>query len=172
MFISPEQIVKSLNLKTGNVVADFGCGSGAYVFTASKIIGDTGKVYAIDINVNILDKINREADKLSLINIETIVSNVEEKVYLDNNICDLVILSNILSEVINVDHLINEAKRVLKKDGAILVVDWKNIEHNLIIKRHSIIEEEKVIAILSKNNLSIKKHFPAGEFHYAFLAGF
>ena len=34
MFISPEEIVKNLNLKEGDIVADFGCGSGAYVFTS------------------------------------------------------------------------------------------------------------------------------------------
>ncbi len=171
MFISPEQIVNSLSLKKGDIVADFGCGSGAYVFAASKLVGDTGKVYAVDIYADMLDKINREADKMNIINIETIIANVEEKVLLDNFSCDFIILSNIFSEVVNINNLIKETKRILKPGGIVLIVDWKNTEQNVVLKRHSLIEEEKLIAILAKNDFKIKKHFPAGNYHYAFSVG-
>ena len=80
MFISPEQIINSLNLKEGDIVADFGCGAGAYVFAASKFVGDRGKVYAIDRFTDMIDKINREAEKKSIINIDGIVADVEEKI--------------------------------------------------------------------------------------------
>lgn len=168
MFISPEEIVKNLNLKEGDIVADFGCGSGAYVFTSSKYVGDRGRVYAVDRFTDMVDKINREADKKSIINIDGIVANVEEKVYLDNNSCDVIILSNILSEVYSIDNLIKEVKRVLKTDGRILIVDWKNTEENVTLKRHSLIEEEKALAILAKYGFEVIKHFPAGNYHYAF----
>ncbi len=168
MFISPEQIINSLNLKEGDIVADFGCGAGAYVFAASKFVGDRGKVYAIDRFTDMIDKINREAEKKSIINIDGIVADVEEKIYLDNDSCDLIILSNILSEVVNIDNLIKEAKRILRFDGRILIADWKNTEENITLKRHSIIEEEKVLAILAKYNFDVIKHFPAGDYHYAF----
>lgn len=168
MFISPEQIVNSLNLKAGDIVADFGCGSGAYVFAVSKLVGDRGKVYAVDRYTDMLDKINREADKMNIINIDTIVGNVEEKVQLNDASCDVIILSNILSEVVNIDNLIKEARRILKPDGMVLIVDWKNTKENITLKRHSLLEEEKVVAILAKYNFQVQKHFPAGDYHYAF----
>ena len=168
MFISPEQIIENLAPKAGDIVADFGCGNGAYDFAASKLVGDRGKVYAIDMYTDMLDKLAREADKMNIINIDTIVANVEEKVHLNNNTCDIIILSNILSEVVNIDNLIKETKRVLKPNGIVLIVDWKNTKENISLKRHSLIEEEKVVAILAKYDFTVRKHFPAGDYHYAF----
>ncbi|MDQ1282001.1 MAG: hypothetical protein QG630_352 [Patescibacteria group bacterium] len=170
MFVSPVQIIESLALRKGDTVADFGCGSGAYVFAASKIVGDRGRVYAVDIHRDILEKINREADKMNIINIDTLLTNVEEKVQIENLSCDVVIISNILAEIKDIDKVLEEVKRILKPDGYLLIVDWKDSDHALSQKRGHVIPEEKITAILAKNHFSIKKHFPAGNFHYAFIA--
>lgn len=170
MFVSPVQIIESLSLRKGDTVADFGCGSGAYVFAASKIVSDRGRVYAIDTHRDILEKINREADKMNIINIDTLLTDIEDKVQIESLSCDVVILSNVLSEINNVDKVLEEVKRILKPDGYLLVVDWKEIDHALSKKRGNVVPEEKITAILAKNNFSIKKHFPAGKFHYAFIA--
>ena len=53
-FIDPKEIIKLFNLKEGYKFADFGSGSGAYVLLASKIVGDGGIVYAIDIQKDLL----------------------------------------------------------------------------------------------------------------------
>lgn len=170
MFVSPVQIIESLALRKGDIVADFGCGSGAYVFAASKMVGDRGKVYAIDIHREMLEKINREADKMNIINIDTLLTDIEEKVQIENLSCDAVILSNVLTEINNIDKVLAEVKRILKPDGYLLVIDWKDLDHALSQKRGNIIAEEKITAILAKNNFAIKKHFPSGNFHYAFIS--
>ena len=169
MFISPQEIIKNLNLADGKVVADFGCGQGHYTFLVSKVVGEDGKVYAIDIEKEMLDKINREADKLNLTNIETLLSDVEHKVLLNNQVCDLVIMSNVLSEVVNLDKVLLEAKRVLKPQGRILITDWKAEENELTKKRPNLISEEWLVAFLAKHNLQIKKHLAAGDYHYALV---
>ncbi|MEN9338538.1 MAG: hypothetical protein RI945_263 [Candidatus Parcubacteria bacterium] len=170
MFLSPLQIIESLALRKGDVVADFGCGSGAYVFASAKLVGDRGKVLAIDIHKEILEKINREAEKMDLININTILADIEKKIEVESYSCDAVILSNVLSEVTEVDKVLEEAKRILKPNGIFLIVDWKETDHNLSLKRHNILKEEYITAILAKNSIFVKKHFPAGRFHYAFIA--
>lgn len=170
MFVSPVQIIESLALRKGDVVADFGCGSGAYVFAASKIIGDRGRVYAIDIHREILEKINREADKMNIINIDTLLTDIEDKIQIENLSCDVVILSNVLGEIKNIDKVLQEIKRILKPNGYLLIIDWKDLDHALSKKRGNVVAEEKITAILAKNNFSIKKHFPSGNFHYAFIA--
>ena len=170
MFISPVQIIENLALRKGDTVADFGCGSGAYVFAASKMVGDRGRVYAIETHRDILEKINREAEKMNIINIDTLLTDIEDKVQIESLSCDAVIISNVLSEINNIDKVLEEVKRILKPNGYILIVDWKDTEHILSKKRSNILPEEKITAILAKNHFSIKKHFPAGKFHYAFIA--
>ncbi len=169
MFISPIEIIQNLDLKEGMKVADCGSGTGAYVFPISGIVGAGGKVYAIDKDINILDKINREAEKGKIENIDTILGNLEEKIPIPEEECDFIILSNVLSEVHNLERVILEIKRILKDNGQVLIIDWKNNNLGLNIKRRGLIEEEKLVAILANNNLEIKKHIPAGDYHYAFL---
>ena len=170
MFLSPVQIVENLNLRKGDTVADFGCGSGAYVFAVSKIIGDRGKVYAVDIHKEILEKINREAEKMNIINIDTLLADVEKKIQIESFSCDAILLSNVLSQIEDFDGLLSEIKRILKPDGVLLVVDWKKMDHPILSKRENLVEEEKITAILAKNKFYIKKHLPAGDYHYAFIA--
>lgn len=170
MFVSPSQIINSLAIGNRDVVADFGCGNGAYVFAISRLVGDTGKVYAVDIHTNILDKINREADKMNIINIDTISSDIEERVQIDSYSCDIVIISNVLSEVDNSENVVKEAKRILKPGGIVLIVDWKNTEHVLSAKRHRTLKVEEIETLLDKYNLHIKRHLPAGDYHFAFSA--
>ncbi len=170
MFISPTQLVESLALRKGDIVADFGCGAGAYVFPVSKAIGDRGKVYAIDIHKEILEKINREADKLNITNIDTILSDIEDKVSVESLSCDAIILSNVLSEVFNTENIFKEINRILKPNGLLLVIDWKKSEHIISLNRGNLFPEENLIALLAKNNFDIKRHFPAGDHHYAILA--
>jgi ubiquinone/menaquinone biosynthesis C-methylase UbiE len=170
MFLSPAQIVENLNLKKGDVVADFGCGAGVYAFVISKLVGDRGKVYAVDIHKEILEKINHEADKMNIINIETILADLEKKVEIESYSCDCIILSNILSLVGDIDRVLEEAKRILKPDGIYLIIDWRHTEEVLSLKRGHILKEEEITAVLAKNNIFVKKHLPAGKYHYAFTA--
>lgn len=48
-FLKPQNIVASIGIKSGQRVADLGCGSGFYVLAAAKMVGNTGRVLAIDV---------------------------------------------------------------------------------------------------------------------------
>lgn len=171
MFLSPSQIIQRLNIKQGDIVCDFGCGSGAWLSELSKVVGNNGKVFALDINQGLLERLEKESKKYFYENIEFAVADVERKTYLENNFCDIVILSNILHQVENPINVILEAKRVLKQNGIILIIDWKDHFENKKIGPHRdhYISEEKLLAILAKNNLIIEKHLPAGDYHYALI---
>lgn len=170
MFISPLEIIQNLDLKEGEKVADFGSGAGAYVFPIAGLVSETGKVYAIDNHEDILDKINREAKKNNLENIDTILANIEENIPLPDKEVDLILLSNVLSQVVDIDKVLLEVKRILRADGRILIIDWKNQKLSVSIGRGGFLEEEKLVAILAKHNLEVDKHISAGDYHYAFLA--
>lgn len=169
MFLSPTELISRLNLKPGDKVADFGTGSGANLQALSNLVGPTGKVYALDINQPLLERLQKEAEKFFYTNIEFALSDVEQKIYLENQSCQAVILSNILFQVADPDAVIKQAKRILKSDGFLLIVDWKSSFNHLGPHPNHVLPEEKILAILAKNNLQIKKHLPAGEFHYALL---
>jgi SAM-dependent methyltransferase len=123
MFLSPQDLVHRLPLKKGDKACDFGCGSGAYLSSLSNMVGNIGKVFAFDIHQDMIERLQREAEKYGYDNVEFAACDIEKKTYLENYSIDAVILSNILFQLENPDAVIKEVKRVLKPNGFLLVVD-------------------------------------------------
>ena len=66
MFTDPQKNIKELGLTPGMHIADLGAGSGFYVLEAAKRVGDKGRVYAVDVQKDILQKIKNRAFILSI----------------------------------------------------------------------------------------------------------
>ena len=79
MFIKPEEIIKNFEIRQGMVVVDFGSGSGHYVLAVAKKMNNSGVVYAIDIQKNLLEAIKSEATKQHLSNVDIIWADIESK---------------------------------------------------------------------------------------------
>lgn len=126
MFSNPVKNVEEFDLNPGFKVADFGSGSGFYVMEAAKKVGDKGKVYAIDVQKDLLNKLKDEAIKSNLFNVEIVWSDLDEVKGsgLTDNFLDAVIASNILFQISDKKVLVAEIWRVLKKGGRVLAVDW------------------------------------------------
>ncbi len=126
MFVRPDKVIESLNVGPSMTVADFGCGSGHYAIEAGRKVGKSGKVYAIDIQKEMLSYVRAQAQMEGLTNIETIWTDLEtaEATRLKNDSVDLVIISNILFQVDDKNAVIAEAKRVLKSGGKLAVIEW------------------------------------------------
>src|SRR5216684_286013 len=70
----PDEVVKALALKNGEVVADIGAGTGYFARRLAKAVAPDGKVYAVDIAADVLGYLKERAEKENLHNIVTIVS--------------------------------------------------------------------------------------------------
>ncbi|MEM2904723.1 MAG: methyltransferase domain-containing protein [Candidatus Bathyarchaeia archaeon] len=73
-------VLTDLGVKVGDVVLDFGCGSGTYTIAAAKLVGMTGRVYALDINSRALDTVESKARQEGLKNIVRIDASGEEAI--------------------------------------------------------------------------------------------
>lgn len=127
-FLNPTEVVKLLPLKEGMVVADFGCGNGYFSLEIAKKIKPTGKVIALDIWKPSLEALNFRAKLEGLNNIiETRWANLEQinGSTLPDNSCDLVFIANILFEIEQKNVIIEEAKRILKPEGSLVVIEWE-----------------------------------------------
>ena len=67
-----EKVLKEIGIKEGQVILDFGCGSGIFSLPAAKIIGKEGKIYALDKNKTQLDELMEKAKSEELKNIEIV----------------------------------------------------------------------------------------------------
>ena len=130
-------------IKPGAHVLDYGCGPGNYTIAAAKLVGPSGKVYAVDIHPLAISEVQNKADIKGLRNVQTILTDCNTK--LPDSSVDAVLLFYVLHDFKNPDVIIKELNRVLKPMGVLLVIDHK-------------LENEKVVSILGRaaENLKLK----------------
>ncbi|MFC1731327.1 class I SAM-dependent methyltransferase [candidate division KSB1 bacterium] len=167
-FSDPEANIDRFKLETGTLVADFGAGSGSYTIPAARAIGRRGMVYAIDIQQELLSRIKNTANKEGLENVETVWGDVEELngSGLHDLTVDAVIVSNVLFLTEEKDGLVQEISRVLKQNGKVLVVEWKDSFGGLGPKPESIMPLNATKELFEKHNFSLHNEIEAGAHHY------
>jgi len=122
-FFSPEKILTTLGLNNKvRDVAEFGCGYGTFTIPAAKVV--KGKVYALDIEPDMIRLTDEEAKKQGLNNIKTIQCDfMEEGTGLPDKSVDYAMLFNIL-HLEKPIALITEAHRILKEGGKLGIIHW------------------------------------------------
>lgn len=165
-FLNPAKILNQLELRADMTAVDFGCGSGGWVIPLAKRL-EEGKVYAIDILEEPLSALEGKAKAEKILNIETVIADIEEGTKLLPECCDLVLMTNLLFEVDDKKGAVKEAKRVLKKEGEILIVDWKTDAP--LGPEKSRVSADEVKGIAKDSDLKLEKEFEAGNYHYGLV---
>ncbi len=167
-FSDPEKNIDQFRLESGTLVADFGAGSGVYTLASARAIGRRGVVYAIDIQQEILSRIKNNALKEGLENIEVVWGDIETEggSGLEDTTIDAVIISNTLFLVEDKNGLVQEVSRILKQNGKVLVVDWKDSFSGLGPQSESIVLLQEVKDLFKKHHFSFQSEIQAGAHHY------
>ncbi len=170
-FADPTENLKKLNIKEGWKVADFGTGSGFYAIGISKRIGDTGRVYAIDVQKDLLAKLANRAKEEGLNNVEIIWADVDQigGSKLADGFLDAVVVSNILFQSENKENLAKETFRVLKSGGEVMVIDWTDSYGGLGPRSDQIFSVSKAEELFVKNGFTVVESFDAGDHHWGLV---
>jgi ubiquinone/menaquinone biosynthesis C-methylase UbiE len=121
---NPEATLKSVGLRPGMVFMDIGCGYGFFTVPAAQIVGEQGKVYAVDIDASAIDRLKREAAKKGLKNVTATVAAAEETVFCEA-CADLVFYSTVLHDFRDPAKVLHNAKLMIKSSGTLIDLDWK-----------------------------------------------
>jgi len=167
-FLNPSEVLKNLKLKNDILAAEFGCGSGGWTIPLAKIL-EKGKVFAFDILEEKLSVLRScaKAEKLSNIESKKCDLEVPKSTELADNFLDLVLIPDVLFQVENKKAIMEEAKRVLKKNGQFLISDWN--PGASLGPKESRASEEEIKKIAAELALNFKENFEAGTFHYGLL---
>jgi arsenite methyltransferase len=110
------------DIKKGDVVVDLGSGAGNDVFIARAITGEEGKVIGIDMTEEMIEKANRNKEKLGFKNVEFYLGEIED-MPLPNDTANVVVSNCVLNLVPGKQKAFAEIYRILKKDGHFCVSD-------------------------------------------------
>ena len=152
-------------------VGDFGAGSGHYARAAAGIVGQGGKVYAVDVQEDVLKhlKLNSHIHHQTII--ETVWGNIEKVggSHLRDATLDAVILANTFFQVENRYELLAEIKRVLKPGGKLLVIDWAGSYGGIGPAASKVVSEHDAEAFFIQGGFHKVKSFRAGAHHYGII---
>ena len=120
----PDEVLASLNLKQGETIADIGAGSGYFSFRLANKVGPSGRVYAVDIDPDLVLHMNRQIRDRKVRNVLTILSDPGDPLLADASI-NRFFICNTWHHVENRPQYLALMKRMLKPGGQIIVLDYK-----------------------------------------------
>lgn len=132
LFVKPKNILNEARLKAGFTVLDYGCGPGSFSLAAAELVGEAGKVYALDINPLAVARVNREAARKNRYNVTTILSDGETG--LEDRSVDVVLLYDVFHELHDAHSILRELHRVMRST-AVLSVSDHHMEDDEIVER-------------------------------------
>jgi ubiquinone/menaquinone biosynthesis C-methylase UbiE len=130
LFSPPARVLLDLSIKEGSRVLDFGCGPGGFTFAAAKLVGESGRVYALDVHPLAVKTVKALALKKRLQNIRVIQSDCATG--LADESVDLVILFDTFHHLSNPADVLSELHRVLKEDGVLSFSDHHMSEADIL----------------------------------------
>ena len=110
------------NLQKGETVLDLGSGGGIDVLISSKYVGETGKVYGLDMTDEMLELANQNKEKSGVKNVEFIKGYIEDIPLADETV-DVVTSNCVINLSESKEDVLKETYRVLKKGGRLAIAD-------------------------------------------------
>jgi ubiquinone/menaquinone biosynthesis C-methylase UbiE len=118
----PDDLIRFLEIKSGSAVADIGCHEGYLTFKLSKVVGETGRVLAVDIDAPKLEKIKQSASESRITNITAIKGDYDNP-KLPANALDAVIILDTYHEMDDHDDILRHIKTALKPGGKLVLCE-------------------------------------------------
>ncbi len=123
LFQNPKKIVGEY-INKGDIVIDLGCGPGFFSIDMAKMVGYSGQVYSVDLQKEMLDKVEKKAVKQNLSKQITLHNCSQEKIGLNNNLkADFILAFYMVHETLDHLNFLKEIKTLLKKGGRFLIVE-------------------------------------------------
>ncbi len=113
--------VRGFGIQEGMTVVDYGCGPGRYAIRLAELVGQQGKIYAVDIHELAIEAVKKKIAKYNLRNIEPVLADGYDS-GLPDSIADVVCAIDMFFIIKKPTGFLVELKRITKNDG-ILIID-------------------------------------------------
>ncbi len=130
---NPDGALDAIGFKHGMVVADGGAGTGYMTLKMAKRVGPSGKVYAEDVQPEMLRRLRANAEAAQLTNIQTILGG-EADPKLPPNALDLILLVDVYHEFSQPQRMLRRMREALKPDGRLVLLEYRKEDPSIPIR--------------------------------------
>ena len=155
---SGERMFKELQLKPGQVVCDIGCGNGYYTLAMANAVGEKGRVYAVDIQPEMLKMLEERAQKRGVKNMMPVLGSLWDP-KLPENALDLVLLVDVYHEFSHPPQMLAGIRKSLKPDGELVLVEYRAEDDQVPIKPEHKMSREQILKEMRANGFEEHRHF-------------
>jgi len=152
----PHEVLTALAIKPGEVIADIGAGSGYFTFRLAHHVGDTGKIYAVDVSPEMIVHLNRRIRELKAMNVRSILADPDDPLLADGSI-DRFFFSDSWHHIENQTKYLSLIKKMLKPGGEVIMIDFHKKELPLGPPMQLRIAREDLIRQMEANGFQLKK---------------
>jgi ubiquinone/menaquinone biosynthesis C-methylase UbiE len=170
-FLNPKKLLSDLHvIESGDKVADFGCGAGYFSLPLISLVGTDGQVSAVDVLEKALNVVSERAKNAGFFNLKAIHANLEKEhgSELANDSQNVVLMANVLFQSQKKENIIDEAVRITKTGGKIVIIEWLP-DSQFTTDQGWRIEPNKLKTILEKKKLKFNKEFQPDDYHYGLV---
>jgi ubiquinone/menaquinone biosynthesis C-methylase UbiE len=165
----PEEILTAIGLREGMVFVDVGCGEGYFAIPAARRVGPRGRVYAVDINGEAVERLRDRAEEEGLENIISRAGEAESTVFCDG-CADIIFFGIDLHDFRDPGAVLRNAARMLGPEGRLEDLDWKDEPMDLGPPRNIRLSPEKAGSLIKAAGLRVLSVQDAGPYHYLIMA--
>jgi ubiquinone/menaquinone biosynthesis C-methylase UbiE len=165
----PKLDFESIGLRSGMVFMDIGCGDGSFTIPAAQLVGEKGKVYAVDIDASAIDRLRQKAAKKDLKNVTAKVGAAEETVFC-GECADIIFYSTVLHDFRDPSKVLLNAKGMIKPSGTLVDLDWKKKSTVFGPPLHIRFSEEQASNLIRQAGFAVESVKDMGRNYYIVTA--
>lgn len=120
----PHEVLMALDLKAGEVIADIGSGSGYFSLRFARHVGETGLVYAVDVDPDLVRLLNRRLRGTGLRNVRTVLADPDDPLLPDASV-DRFVIVDTWHHVGSQERYLSLLKRMLRPGGQLVMIDFQ-----------------------------------------------
>lgn len=167
-FVVPEVVSTHFHLRHGDSVGDFGAGTGFFASILSRLVGHEGKVYCVEIQKNLVDRLDDKVRREHLGNAQVIWGDLEEigGSKIPDGTLDAAIIVNTLFQTEDRYLAVREISRTLRSGGKLFIIDWTESWGGLGPQPGQVLQKDEARAAAESAGLTFEREFDAGGHHY------
>jgi len=120
----PERVIEALNLKSGQAVADLGAGTGYFTVHLAQAVGETGTVYALEVEPTLVDHLRQRAELEGLPQVSPVLAS-KDTPRLPRGSVDLILVVDTFHHLDHRADYLPKLAAALTPRGRLVVIDWK-----------------------------------------------